>query len=330
MVVILGMTLASGLLPIIANRTRFSLSVTENFKNLGNCFTAGIFLAMGLCHLVAEAAHDESSWNPTSMFQGKLHVHLFMCIFITIFGIECLTSKPISRESSQRNSLGVPAVELQQLEPQQPPRRRQSLRSISDLSSPLTPKQETLSELEEMMLPNELEIDSTKPPKAKRTKSVTAKRSPEMETMIRTTSHVDGFYQHQTPDVHISKFQRIGQSSGGLSPPSEAGGQPQHPTQELPGNTKASISVTSLLLILFAVSIHSLSTGLALGVQSETNACFSILVGRRVDNPAVAAHKWAETIAVIMNLIQVVKEIRSQLILLVLYSMATPVGIFLG
>lgn len=326
---ILVVTLGAGLVPIMASNRRSGSLITKNIRDLGDCFTAGIFIAMGLCHLVTEAAHDEVEWGSTVPFAGKLHVHLFMAMFAVIFGIECMTSKQRSCQSSHKSHSHTDLIELQALEPFQEGQLRRKPHTYSKFK-PQSLRKVSVSELEEPMNPDEQEPDVNHAVKSKRRRSSAENSSIALSLMHPTSSERQVGEAKLKPDIHLDNIKRDSQLG---RTGSESVLSHNHPELARPVQTTKepqSSSAASLLLILFAVSIHSLSTGLALGVQSETNTCMSILIGRLVDDVAVIAHKWAETIAVMLNLIQVLKDIHRQLLILLLYSLAAPFGIILG
>lgn len=185
-IILVVMTSIAGLLPVYYGRALFFHS---RMISIGNCFTAGIFLTMGLSHILLEASEDERDPSIGNWLSGKLHLHIFLMTFVAILGIECIVSNDDDRENT-----GQPIIANQS-------------------PSHLTPV--------EMKL---------------------------MDNSIEARHELEG--ERQTEQ--------------GLA-------------KDIPINQKYSFA--NFVLISSAMSIHSMSTGIALGVQHDYNSVLSVLVG---------------------------------------------------
>jgi zinc transporter ZupT len=184
---VLIQTVISGMIPIYWGRRAF---INPQVISVGNCFTAGIFLAMALGHILYEARETEESIEHYHVLSGKLHLHIFIGTFVLIFGIEAI----ISSEENQENKS---------------PSFNQAL--SQDKEAPIElelidPKTKTLVSLQKQLVEEESSQENSK----------------------KSTEH----------------------------------------------------SFVNFVLITGAMSIHSISTGLALGVQQEYKSVISILFGK--------------------------------------------------
>lgn len=189
---ILLLTFAAGLAPVYFKNTFIFNSRTIS---IGNCITAGIFLAMALSHILYEAMESEKESQLQNCLSGRLHLHLFLGTFILIFTVECIISKADQQEKPDSEDQFALNIKLK------PP---QELKLIE-------PNNQTTQNLLED------ERNQVGPPE------------------IEQNSRVPDF----------SKF----------------------------------------ILVAGAMSLHSISTGLALGVQKTYQSVLSILLGRRFFDP---------------------------------------------
>jgi zinc transporter 1/2/3 len=79
----------------------------------------------------------------------------------------------------------------------------------------------------------------------------------------------------------------------------------------------------SVFLLLIALSIHSFFEGIALGVLNEEKEIFYMLL-------AIAFHKWVEAISIGINLSKSILDKELLLLLIIMFSLTTPLGIILG
>jgi zinc transporter ZupT len=186
-VLIFIQTILSGLIPICCGKR---LLINPKIISIGNCVTAGIFLAMGLSHILYEAREDEESIAHSNVLSGKLHLHVFIGTFVLILGVEAIIS---ADEKPEDKTLPASPVSLQ------------------DNDSPI--------ELEDLRPAAQNSFTPLEP-------LIEAKPSPEKSG--------------------ISKEHRF----------------------------------LNFVLISAAMGVHSMSTGLALGVQGDYNSALSILIGR--------------------------------------------------
>lgn len=208
------LTFVSGLVPVwISQRSGGLLS--PRVISLGNCLTAGIFLTMGISHVLAEAAEDESNAGDSWGLGGRVHLHLFMLAFILVLGIECFLAKDIGFE------------------------RKESEKSY-----------------ELKLLGGSEKSDKKK-------------------------SGHDHFDSCEKKDY------------------------------------------TSFILLAAAMSLHSTSTGMALGVQTEKGSAITLLI-------AIASHKSIETCALAFSLLRNVDSLARRLLIIFGYSLLSPIGIILG
>lgn len=181
------LTILSGLAPVYFKNTVF---LNTRMISIGNCATAGIFLAMSLSHILYEAKETEIETGYHECFAGRLHLHLFLGTFIGIFTIECLISKSHIHEKPLQSLEGSPVASAS------PAKELQDLDIKSQSRDPLIERREGNKE----------------------------------------------------------------------------------PSQDFPKLCKHTF--TNFILVTAAMSIHSMSAGLALGVQKTYQSVMSMLIGR--------------------------------------------------
>jgi len=81
--------------------------------------------------------------------------------------------------------------------------------------------------------------------------------------------------------------------------------------------------VAQAYIFLIAISLHSLFEGMGLGAEHELDAVFGMLL-------AVFSHKWLEAFALGCSLHYAGISMRSLVGVLIIYSVATPLGIVIG
>ena len=64
--------------------------------------------------------------------------------------------------------------------------------------------------------------------------------------------------------------------------------------QDIPYATQSSSQFLPQLILLFALSIHAVFEGLAIGVSIDRLSCYQLII-------AVSCHKWAEALAMVYN-----------------------------
>jgi zinc transporter ZupT len=77
------------------------------------------------------------------------------------------------------------------------------------------------------------------------------------------------------------------------------------------------------ILAVVMLSIHALLAGTALGLSQDLAGFFIILL-------AILAHKWAESFSLSVQINKTSLSIRSSVIIFLVFSMMTPLGIFMG
>lgn len=230
-------TLGSGMIPIYWGKRAL---LNPKILSIGNCLTAGIFLAMALSHILYEARETEEKIEHHTFLSGKLHLHIFIGTFVLIFGIEAIIS----------------ADEIQEIDPFLPnPDSNQSKEALVELTNVNLSVQSPGLKEEPLIEPK---IAKKNPKKSKEHKSV------------------------------------------------------------------------NFVLITGAMSTHSISTGLALGVQQQFNSVLSILIGKLCLLLAIIAHKSIEAIAIGFNISMNVSSLWYQGLLILGYSGLTPLGILIG
>lgn len=185
--ILLVQTVVSGMIPILFRKR---LLLSSQVISIGNCLTAGIFLSMGLSHILFEARESEEEIGHSSILSGKLHLHVFIGTFILVFGIEAI----ISGDERLENGPVSANPDSNQV--------NESPRELFEISA---------------NSPDRLALDEP-----------LAREAPELEAKPNTKEH----------------------------------------------------AFLNFVFITGAMSIHSVSSGLALGVQEDYNSVMSILVGR--------------------------------------------------
>jgi len=76
-------------------------------------------------------------------------------------------------------------------------------------------------------------------------------------------------------------------------------------------------------ILLIIISVHSVISGIAIGVKPTIETTLSIFV-------AVISHKWVESFAVGVSLVRQKLHLKKFFILLLVYALAEPLGVGIG
>ena len=79
----------------------------------------------------------------------------------------------------------------------------------------------------------------------------------------------------------------------------------------------------SSLVLVLAISVHSLFGGLALGLASSLESVRQLLV-------AISAHKWAAALAIGTRILRAGASVKQELLVVAVFSLVTPIGIIIG
>ena len=77
------------------------------------------------------------------------------------------------------------------------------------------------------------------------------------------------------------------------------------------------------LVLMSALSVHSLLEGIALGLQDTTEHVFTLAIG-------LMAHKWVEAVALATSFIKSKRSLFVSGLFMLFFSLATPVGVAIG
>ena len=86
---------------------------------------------------------------------------------------------------------------------------------------------------------------------------------------------------------------------------------------------KKTDSILTSYILLLAISLHGFFEGMAFGVSTKKSETINILI-------AILLHKWSEALIISISLIKAKISFKRSLILMIVFTLVAPIGIFLG
>jgi len=322
---------SSGLLPILIRNFR----TNKLFISLSQCFAGGLFLAVGLIHILPEAREKlEGSWKladghdddrfPLSYFLCLLTFSLILLIDKVLFNntdmIEQIEGKIDLRTSHLRKSiLGTDDME--------DPENNFKERVSHNVKLAISLSRLNLEHaMENDKSEDYLEIPEDKLDNAKKENQI-------MDTDDHDHDHHDHDHSehknikdqkdqnvHQLSDTKNSNFNKTEHKHGNVH-------KHDHQGHDHHGHHHASVKKGSgymqAFILLTAMGIHGLFEGLALGVESEQKEFVNLFL-------AILAHKWCDSLVVGFSFVGAELPKKMSLYLTLFLSLFTPAGVLIG
>lgn len=329
--------LGCGLVPILLK----NFHTNKLAISLSQCFAGGLFIAIGLIHVLPEAReHLEDSWKkedeevfPLSYFICLVTFSMILLIDKVIFNnsdiIEGTEPQSDIRASMMRKSFlgnreADPADNFQEMVSH----NMKIALSMSRLNLDRKKNEEASDDDEYLEIPTEKIEDapqeahnhdpthghdhqhshSEKIPKAPveekeklQTENVTNDLKEE-KSKLRKTAPVKGEHSHHHHDHGHGKHDAHGHHHASV---------------------KKGASYMSAMVILTAMGIHGLFEGLAYGVSTTEEEVLNMFI-------AIAAHKWCDSLVVGISFVAAELPLKMSLLLTVFLSLFTPMGILIG
>eukprot|EP01091_Cochliopodium_minus_P000966 TRINITY_DN10856_c0_g1_i1.p2 TRINITY_DN10856_c0_g1~~TRINITY_DN10856_c0_g1_i1.p2 ORF type:complete len:311 (+),score=85.21 TRINITY_DN10856_c0_g1_i1:1016-1948(+) len=88
-------------------------------------------------------------------------------------------------------------------------------------------------------------------------------------------------------------------------------------------DTSSNANIIGSLFLMFMISLHSIIEGITLGIQTSVVKLTPILI-------AIMSHKWGDSLAFGVNLTKMETTFKKYIIVILLTSLTTPVGVVIG
>jgi len=141
-----------------------------------------------------------------------------------------------------------------------------------------------------------------------------------VEKVMLGKEHHDLGHGHAHPDQDLEQ--------GHYHPPINAPegtdpGSMEAPLLTAPPPPPRSVSLITSIVLVVALGVHSFIEGLALGIIETATEALLLFI-------AIIAHKWAETAALSIAFITAGLKVKINIIIIIVFSLITPVGIAIG
>lgn len=334
--------LACGLLPLFARNFR----ANKMFISLSQCFAGGLFLSIGLIHILPEAHENlEGSWKNLAHEESHFPLSYFICL--CTFSLILLIDKVLfnnsdiieegelhseMRSSLMRKSvLGKREAKPEEAFQEIVSHNFKMALSLSRLNvnenesaedeyleipaEKLNPKENVILSQNSHQAPNFSKNESNQPRIKSMNLDVENDQNKDFEVQPIKVIHKDvETHIHNDEEDHFHGKDHKYENK--VKKNADHHGH-HHAT------LKKDASYTSAFVILIAMGIHGLFEGLAFGVEKEEADVWNMFI-------AIAAHKWCDSLIVGISFVSAELPIKMAVALTILLSLFTPAGILIG
>jgi zinc transporter 1/2/3 len=297
------LSFVSGCIPVFFTRCRSAM--TMSFLGLVNSFAAGIFLTMGLAHLLPEAAeHLAEAYGEETNIKFRIAYMLCIAGYTLILCVQrVIVATPHHHHGEADCTLAGHDHSEGGSKAQHP----------VDPASPVEGTQVPVEPVGQSPATTEATTVTTDSPAG-------APPSPTERPLVSPREPAadpsEAEYAPSNSLRHTSQIVHAVEQALETDPNSPA-------SPEEIAHKKSMQTTYAAYVLIIALGLHSIIAGLALGVQSSKRDTLLLFI-------AIMAHQWAESISLGVTMTKSTLENKHQVILMFVFSLSVPLGIGIG
>ena len=313
-----------GVLPLIIkgfNTNKFLISISQ-------CFAGGLFIAIGLIHILPEAHENLEGYEPKNKQHGDDPFPLSYFICLSTFSLILLIDKVLFNNTDIIEEIEHTSVRNSMM--------RKSILSHKD-NDPVEYHQERVSHnmkfalsMSRLNLQNKsddeedqyIEIPSEKFEADVEANGNLSQKNSHL-LLLENQNESQKFPITENKKIELKNSDTRDQFNRVQAPPHDHKGDAHVHHGHQHAAVQKGASYSSAMFILAAMGIHGLFEGLAYGVSNTEEEVLTMFF-------AIGAHKWCDSLVVGISFVSAELPYKMSIILTIFLSLFTPMGILIG